>query len=63
MLQNIRSKMSEKYPRTINFNFLHAEFSIINLMNTFSLLATNTCEEINFHPNELLRELCVEPTD
>jgi hypothetical protein len=51
------------YLRITYVNFLHENFSILKLDEYLKLLATNTYEKTNIHPNEPLRQLCVVPLD
>jgi hypothetical protein len=47
--------MNRKYPRTTDLNFLHADFSIIELAECLQLLATNTQEIMTSHSSEVTR--------
>lgn len=57
-IQNSSLRMSRKYPRTIALNFLHADFSVVELADYLQLLATSTQEIMTSHSNELTRQLC-----
>jgi hypothetical protein len=48
--------MTGKCHRTTNVDFLYADFSVLKMDEYLQPLAANA--KINFHPNELLRELC-----
>jgi hypothetical protein len=54
MIQNRCLRMMGKY----NVNFLHADFSVLKLAEYLQLLAINTYEKLNFHPNKLITDVC-----
>jgi hypothetical protein len=58
MVQNKCLRIIRKYLIT-NGNVLHTDFSVLKLDEYLQLLAKNTPEKNDIHPNEVMRQLCV----